>query len=100
MAAAAQDMSESSRPLIWLWEFLKCELMPYPGRAALVARISVAATIVTILTMTFRIPFGVVGALFTFLISRESNRATVRSVTAIVVAFGLASAYVLVGATF
>src|SRR5499433_2352413 len=100
MATAAQEMAELSRPLVWFWEFVKNELTPYPGRAELVARIVVAATIVMILTMTFRIPFGAVGAVFTFLISRESQRATVNSATATVIAFGLATVYVLVGGTF
>src|SRR5215813_2099074 len=62
MATAAQDMAESSRPLVWFWEFVKNELKPYPGRGELVARIVVSTTTV--------------------------------------IAFGLASVYVLVGGTF
>ena len=55
MATLAQALPKSSSPLIWLKAFLKEELAPYPGRAALVARMTIAATIVMLLTMTFRI---------------------------------------------
>jgi multidrug resistance protein MdtO len=56
----------------WVWNFLKQELSPYPGRAWVVARMTVSATIVMLLVMTFRIPGGFQGAIFTLLLSRES----------------------------
>ena len=65
----------------------------------MVARIAVAATLVMLVTMTFRIPFGM-QAIYAFAISRESPRATVRAVTTAAIAFALAAAYVVVGATF
>src|ERR1700756_6063591 len=60
----------------WFWNFLKAELAPYPGRARVVARMTVSATIVMILVMTFRIPGGFQGAIFTLIISRESPAET------------------------
>ncbi len=60
----------------WFWNFLKAELSPYPGRAWVVARMTVSATIVMILVMTFRIPGGFQGAIFTLIISRESPTET------------------------
>ena len=60
----------------WFWNFLKAELSPYPGRAWVVARITVSATIVMLLVMTFRIPGGFQGAIFTLIISRESPAET------------------------
>jgi len=60
----------------WFWNFLKAELTPYPGRAWVVARMTVSATIVMLLVMTFRIPGGFQGAIFTLLISRESPAET------------------------
>jgi len=98
MATAAQRISNAPSPLVWFWKFLKEELAPYPGRAELVARIVIAATIVMILTMTFRIPFGAYAAIYTFLISRESPRQTVRSAMTEVVVFVCAALYILVGA--
>ncbi len=58
MATIAQSLPESSRPLAWFGEFLKGELAAYPGRAALVARMTFAATLIMIICMTFRIPYG------------------------------------------
>ena len=60
----------------WFWTFLKQELSPYPGRAWVVARMTVSATIVMLLVMTFRIPGGFQGAIFTLIISRESPAET------------------------
>jgi len=60
----------------WFWKFLKAELSPYPGRAWVVARMTVSATIVMLLVMTFRIPGGFQGAIFTLIISRESPAET------------------------
>jgi multidrug resistance protein MdtO len=100
MATLAQTLPKSSSSLAWLKEFLKEELAPYPGRAALVARMCIAATIVMLLTMTFRIPFGAYGAVYALTISRESPEATTKAVTTIIVAFLLSVLYVLVGAMF
>jgi multidrug resistance protein MdtO len=63
----------------WFWNFLKQELTPYPGRAWVVGRVTISATIVMLLVMTFRIPNGYLGALFTLLISRENPTATLRA---------------------
>ena len=60
----------------WFWNFLKQELIPYPGRLWIVGRITISATIVMILVMTFRIPNGYLGAFFTLLLSRENPTAT------------------------
>jgi multidrug resistance protein MdtO len=100
MATLAQALPKSSSSLAWIKEFLKEELAPYPGRAALVARMCTAATIVMLLTMTFRIPFGAYGAVYALTISRESPEATTKAVKTIVVAFLLSVLYVLIGAMF
>jgi multidrug resistance protein MdtO len=63
----------------WFWNFLKQELIPYPGRLWVVGRITISATIVMILVMTFRIPNGYLGAFFTLLLSRENPTATLRA---------------------
>jgi multidrug resistance protein MdtO len=60
----------------WFWNFLKQELTPYPGRLWIVGRVTIAATIVMLLIMTFRIPNGYLGAFFTLLLSRENPTAT------------------------
>ena len=98
MATAVQSISNAPSPSTWFWQFLKDELAPYPGRAELVARIVIAATIVMILTMTFRIPFGPYAVIYTFIISRESPRETVKSAMTEAIAFVCAVLHSLVGA--
>jgi len=100
MATVAQNLPESSGPSIWFWDFLKEELAPYPGRAALVARMVVCATLVMIITMTFRLPYGMHGAIFTLIISRESPRATLKHVRTTVVTFAFSAIYIFIGAMF
>ena len=98
MESVAQPEVKWPRPLAWFREFLREELAPYPGRSALVARMVIAATLVMLITMTFRLPFGMLGAIFTFIVSRENTRATMDAVRTIVISFGFAAIYVLLGA--
>jgi multidrug resistance protein MdtO len=100
MATLAQNVRESPRPWSWLWGFLKEELAPYPGRAGTVVRMVIAATVVMIICMTFRIPYGFQSAIYALLISRESPRATLRSAGAIFIVTYISAAYVLVSAWF
>lgn len=100
MATVAQNLPESSGPSVWFWEFLKEELAPYPGRAALVARMVICATLVMIITMTFRLPYGMHGAIFTLIISRESPRATLKHVRTTVITFAFSAIYIFIGAMF
>ena len=98
MPAIAQSVPTSSSPLTWLWDWLKDELAPYPGRALLVARMVTAATLVMIISMTFRLPYGAYAALYAFNISRDSIEGTRRAVRSIVIGFLFAGAYILTGA--
>ncbi len=80
----------------WFWKFLKRELAPYPGRAWVVGRVTIAATIVMLLVMTFRLPGGALGGVFTLFLSRESPMATLRAGFRTVLAFGGATVYALI----
>src|SRR5580658_3264431 len=82
----------------FLWNFLKTELSPYPGRAWVVARVTIAATLVMILVMTFQIPGGFLGAIFTLFLSRENPTATFVAGLRTIAAFLFATAYTLIGA--
>jgi len=77
----------------WFWNFLRQELTPYPGRAWVVGRVTIAATIVMLLVMTFRIPNGFLGAFFTLLLSRENPTATLRAGFRIVFVFLIGTLY-------
>jgi multidrug resistance protein MdtO len=82
----------------WFWNFLKSELAPYPGRAWVVGRVTIAATLVMLVVMTFQIPSGFLGAIFVLFISRENPTATFVSGLKAIAAFMLATLYTLIGA--
>ena len=102
MATLAQSLPQRLAPSRWFWQFLKEELAPYPGRGATVARMVLAATLIMIICVTFRIPYAFQSAVYALFISRESPRATVQSgaiilfVTAISIAYVIASAYFVI----
>ena len=98
MATLAQSVPESPPPSLWFWGFLKEELVPYPGRFSMVARMVIAATLVMIVCMTFRIPYGFQGAIYVLFISRESPRATLESAGMIFLVTAIGVAYVLIAA--
>ncbi len=81
----------------WFWQFLKTELAPYPGRAWVVGRMTIAATITMILVMTFRIPYGFLGAIYTLFLSRENPTVTLRGAIRVTVVYVIATIYTVVG---
>jgi multidrug resistance protein MdtO len=98
MAAIAQTFPDSHGRFAWLWAFFRDELAPYRGRTALVARMVTASTLIMIISMTFRIPFGAYGAIFALTLSRESLESTANAARAMAIGLVLAGAYVVVGA--
>ena len=102
MATLAQDIPgvPQPQPLTWLWEFLKHELAPYPGRVRTVARMVLAATLVMIICNTFRIPYAFLGGIYALLISRESPRSTLSSAGAVLLLAASGVAYIVVSVQF
>lgn len=98
MEAVATTVTDWPRPLLWLREFLRDELSPYPGRVEIVARMVLASTVIMIVFMTFRIPFGQYAALYGLIISREDPQATINAVKTNLIAFAFSAAFVLVSA--
>jgi multidrug resistance protein MdtO len=90
---AATQTSAADQAGKWFWDFLKHELTSYPGRAWIVGRITISASIVMLLVMTFRLPGGFLGAIFTFFLSRENPTATFVAGARTVIAFVAATAY-------
>jgi len=95
MAAIAQRLPASNGTFSWLCEWLRDELTPYPGRALLVARMVIAAALIVIVCMTFRIQYAWQGAIYALLVSRESPRATLRSGATIFLVTGIGAAYLI-----
>jgi len=100
MATIAQSRPQSSGPLPWVWKFLKQELAPYPGRTALVARMTIAATLVMIVCMTFRVPYAYQAAIYVLMISRQTSRETGESAVTILLITAIGAAYLLVSMWF
>jgi multidrug resistance protein MdtO len=97
---AAQFPRHPARPTIsWPWfrEFIRWEVAPYPGRLNTVIRMTIAATLVMLIVVTFRIPNAALAGLFSILLARENLTATWRGGQFIVLGFVLASLYTLFG---
>ena len=101
MATRATSLSEdpARRTASWLWfqEFIRWEVAPYPGRVNTVTRMTIAATLVMIIVVTFRIPNAFLAALYAILLARENLAATWRGGRLIVLGFVGASLYTLLG---
>ena len=91
-AAASGSIDQGGK---WFWDLLKRELTPYPGRAWVVGRMTISATILMVLVMTFRIPGGFQGAIFSLLISRENPKETFLSGFRTAVVYLIGTAYVV-----
>ncbi|MGA7523614.1 MAG: FUSC family protein [Acidobacteriaceae bacterium] len=87
------------RSASWLWfrEFIRWEVAPYPGRVNTVVRMTVTATLVMLIVVTFRIPNAFLAALYAILLARENLAATWRGGRILVLAFVGASLYTLLG---
>lgn len=81
----------------WFWEFLRDELRPYPGRARLVTRMTLAATLTMLAIMTFRLPGAAIAGYYTLLLSRETPVTTVRSAGIVLLSYAVGAVYTLVG---
>ncbi len=97
MATAALTFPNLNDRAAWLWAFLKDELAPYRGRKALVTRTVIASTLVMILSMTFRMPFGAFGAIWAFNFAREDLESTAKQVQGMVIGLLLAGIYIMLG---
>jgi multidrug resistance protein MdtO len=92
LPAAASSIDHGGK---WFWDFLKKELTPYPGRAWVVGRMTISATIVMVLVLVFRIPGGFQGAIFSLLISRENPKETFLSGFRTAVVYLIGTVYVV-----
>ena len=82
----------------WLPIFLREELRPYPGRALLALRYTLAATITMLLIVTFRLPGAAVGGFYSLLVPRDTLITTLRGGLSLILAFGAGLGFLLLGA--
>ncbi len=97
--AAQFPRQPARRTVSWPWfrEFIRWEVAPYPGRVNTVIRMTIAATLVMIIVVTFRIPNAALAGVFSILLARENLAATWRGAQFIVLGFVAASLYTLLG---
>jgi len=90
---------QEARGANWLSfrEFILWEVAPYPGRANAVIRMTITATLVMLIVVTFRIPNAFLAGLYAILLARENLGATWRNGRILVLAFVGASLYTLLG---
>ena len=92
--AAAAPLTEQNRPG-WFWQFLRDELQPYPQRVHLVGRMVLAATLVMLICMAYRVPYAFQGPLLALFVSRESTKATLNSVLTMCIALTAGAIFVI-----
>lgn len=101
MATQASQIPDEplARSASWAWfrEFIRWEIAPYPGRLSTVIRMTITATLVMLIAMTFRIPNAFLGGLYSILLARENLIATWRAGRMTVLAFVAATLYSLLG---
>jgi multidrug resistance protein MdtO len=81
----------------WLRDFIRWEVAPYPGRLSTVIRMTLTATLVMLIAVTFRIPNAFLAGLYSMLLARENLIATWRAGRMTVLAFVAASLFTLLG---
>ena len=84
----------------WFWQFLRDELDPYPERVQLVGRMVLAAALLMLICVAYRVPYGFQGAILGLFVSRESTRSTVNSVLTMAVAITAGAIFVIGSAPF
>jgi multidrug resistance protein MdtO len=94
LASPAPAGVSRQTPWRWFGNLLLKELAPFPGRGWTVARITIAATIVMLCIMVFRMPNAALGAYYTLLFSRDNTRATITSVVRALSAVGVSLLYI------
>ena len=82
---------------VWFREFIRCEIAPYPGRLNNVIRMTVTATLVMLIVVTFHIPNAFLAAYFSILLARENLAATWDGARLIIIGFVVATLYTLLG---
>jgi multidrug resistance protein MdtO len=92
-------LQRAGRTASWRWfrEFIRWEVAPYPGRVNTVIRMTVTATLVMLIVVTFRVPNPFLAAFFSILLARENLAATWAGGRMVVLGFGAASLYILLG---
>lgn len=96
-AASSPRRGRAANAEFWPWfrQVFISESAPYPGRVNTVARMVVAATLVMLVTMTFRIPGAALAGYYAILLTRDNLAATWKQGVTFVLAFGVGTLYTI-----
>jgi hypothetical protein len=83
MATVAQTIQKVPSSWNWIRDFLVEELSPYPGRFAVLARMTISATLIMISCEALRVPEAFQAAILTLLVTRKPRRPSMGSRTAL-----------------
>src|ERR1700740_1095589 len=95
MATVAQTLPRPFSALTWVRPLRQEDPPPSPARTAMFAPMTLAATLIVIIGMTFRIPYTWQGAIYALIVSRENTRATLKSAATIFLVTGVGAIYFL-----
>jgi multidrug resistance protein MdtO len=98
MATAVTSLHDNQPSHGWFVDFLRQELAPYPDRGSTVARMVIAATLMMLIIMIFRIPNAAAGPVFAFMFARDSLASSVRSTLSVIYTFGAGMLFIPFGA--
>lgn len=83
----------------WFWQFLRDEFEPYPQRVELVARMTIAATLVMLICMAYRVPYAFQAPVLALFVSRENTKATLNSALTMGLGLTAGTVFVIVSAS-
>jgi multidrug resistance protein MdtO len=95
MSAVAEIFRLPSYQPSWL-NWLRHEMAPFPGREAMTIRLVVSVLLVTIISMTLRVPQSAYSAFFVFFVTKENRVLTMVTGTIMILGATIATAVSLI----
>jgi multidrug resistance protein MdtO len=99
MATIATTPALAPKSSGWLWQFLREEFQPYPHRVQLVARMVIAATLVMLICMAYRVPYAFQAPVLALFVSRQNTKATLSSAMTMGAGLTAGTVFVIVSAS-
>lgn len=99
MATLATAPVLAPRSSGWFWQFLREEFQPYPHRVQLVVRMVIAATLIMLICMAYRIPYAFQAPILALFVSRQNTKATLTSAATMACGLTAGTVFVIVSAS-
>ena len=99
MATVATTPALAPRSSGWFWQFLREEFQPYPHRVQLVVRMVIAATLIMLICMAYRVPYAFQAPILALFVSRQNTKATLTSAWTMAVGLTVGTVFVIASAS-